>query len=326
MRLLKRRPPRETRIFFVTDLHGSTRCFKKFINAAQVYESDVLLLGGDIAGKRVIPLIERSDGRYEGHLAGRDYVIDNDSDLAAFEQAASDGGVYAYRTTADEVKALEEDPERVEEVFLRMAQRRLAEWLEIADERLAGTDVKLIINCGNDDPFELDELIDQSPGATFAEGRLIPIDERRTLVSCGFANITPWHCQRDVPEEEIARRIESSLSQLHGDGQQLVFNMHCPPHDSGLDVAMLLNDDLSPVLEAGQPVTGPVGSTAVRDAISSHQPILSLHGHIHESRSTARIGPTLAINPGSEYPDGVLRGALIDLSEEGVISYVLTSG
>lgn len=326
MRLIKRRPQRETRIFFVTDVHGSTRCFKKFINAAKVYEPDVLLLGGDIAGKRVAPLVKRSDGRYEGQLAGREHLLETDEELRGFGQAAADGGLYAYRTSADEVKEMEADPDKVEEVFLGLAQERLTEWLTIAQERLDGSGVKLIINCGNDDPFELDPLIDQAPAADFAEGRLIPIDDRRTLVSCGFANITPWHCQRDVPEDEIASRIDKSLASLHSEGQQLVFNMHCPPHDSGLDTCTLLKDDLSPVLEGGQPVMGPVGSTAVREAILSREPILSLHGHIHESRSAARVGATLAINPGSEYPDGVLRGALIDLSEEGVMSYVLTSG
>jgi Icc-related predicted phosphoesterase len=249
MRLVKRRSPREARIFFVTDVHGSTRCFKKFINAAQAYKPDILLLGGDITGKRVIPAVKRSDGRYEGHLAGRDYVLESEEELLAFEQAAADGGLYAYRTSVEEVAAMEDEPDRVEEVFLRLAQARLQEWLEIADERLAGTGVKLIINCGNDDPFELDAQIDQAPSVTFAEGRLIPLDERRTLVSCGFANLTPWRCQRDVSEEEIGQRIENSLAQLQADGQQLVFNMHCPPHDSGLDVCTPLKEDLSPVLE-----------------------------------------------------------------------------
>jgi Icc-related predicted phosphoesterase len=326
MGLFGKKAKRETRVFFVTDVHGSTRCFLKFINAAKVYEPDVLVLGGDITGKRVVPLVKLSDGSYEGHLAGRDHVLASEDEIAAFEKAAADGGLYAYRTTTDEVKRIEAEPQLVEDVFLKLAQERLQQWLDIADERLADSNVKLIINCGNDDPFELDEMIDRSSAASFAEGRLIDIDERRTLVSCGFANITPWHCQRDVPEDEIAGRIGASLGQRDDDGRQLIFNMHCPPNDSGLDVCPLLTDDMSPVLEGGQPVTGPVGSTAVRDAIEAHQPILSLHGHIHESRCAARLGPTLAINPGSEYPDGVLRGALVDLSEEGVMSYVLTSG
>jgi uncharacterized protein len=326
MGLFGKKQKRETRIFFVTDVHGSTRCFLKFINAARVYEPDVLLLGGDITGKRVVPLVKQSDGTYEGHLAGRDHVLESESEIAAFEKAAADGGLYAWRASADEVKRIEAEPELVEDVFLKLAQERLQQWLDTADERLAGSDVKLIINCGNDDPFELDEMIDRSSAASFAEGRLIDIDERRTLVSCGFANITPWHCQRDVPEEEIARRISAGINGHGNDGRQLIFNMHCPPYDSGLDICPLLTEDMAPVLEGGQPVTGPVGSTAVRDAIETHEPVLSLHGHIHESRCAARLGPTLAINPGSEYPDGVLRGALVDLSEQGVMSYVLTSG
>jgi Icc-related predicted phosphoesterase len=71
-------------------------------------------------------------------------------------------------------------------------------------------------------------------------------------------------------------------------------------------------------------ITG-VGSKAVRRAIETYQPILSLHGHIHESRGVATIGRTVCINPGSEYPDGVLRGAIVDFDRDGVKSYVLTS-
>jgi uncharacterized protein len=326
MGMFKKRPQRETRIFFVTDVHGSTRCFYKFINAARVYEADVLLLGGDITGKRVVPIVGGANGSHRAQLHGRDHTLETEAEVAAFEKAAADGGLYAYRTTQEQVQAMEADPELVESVFLELAKARLEEWLAIADERLRGTDVRLIINCGNDDPFELDALIDDAPTAIFAEGALIPLDERRTLVSCGFANLTPWDCARDVPEEEIARRIEASMSRLQDGDRQLVFNMHCPPHDSGLDVCMLLDDDMSPITEGGQPLTGPVGSTAVRDAILAHHPVLSLHGHIHESRCATALGSTLAINPGSEYPDGVLRGALIDLSSEGVISHVLTSG
>jgi Icc-related predicted phosphoesterase len=105
-----------------------------------------------------------------------------------------------------------------------------------------------------------------------------------------------------------------------------VLNLHAPPHDSGLDICPLLDDDFTPQTAGGQPVMGPVGSVAVRAAIERHAPVLSLHGHVHESRAVAHIGETLSINPGSEYPEGVLRGAIVDLGESGVLSHVLTSG
>ena len=70
----------------------------------------------------------------------------------------------------------------------------------------------------------------------------------------------------------------------------------------------------------------PVGSTACRETIERYQPLLGLHGHLHESRGTFQLGRTLCINPGSEYSEGVLRGALIELEGGQVKNYQLTTG
>ncbi len=298
----------------------------KFINAAGVYKADVLVLGGDIAGKRVVPVVALSGGRHRGTLAGREMLLESAGDVDRFERAAAAQGLYSYGTSTDEVSALERDPSTVERLFRRLARERLERWLTVAEERLKSLGTQLYINCGNDDPFELDELIQGSEFAIFPEGKLLDLDERRALASCGFANLTPWRCERDVSEEELASRIESSLVSWKADGRQLVLNLHCPPYASGLDTCQLLKDDLSPITEAGQPVMGPAGSTAVRAAIERYQPVLSIHGHIHESRAVAKIGRTLAVNPGSEYPEGVLRGALVDFDSNGVMSHVLTAG
>ena len=70
-----------------------------------------------------------------------------------------------------------------------------------------------------------------------------------------------------------------------------------------------------------------VGSTAVRAAIERYQPMLGLHGHVHESPGTEKLGGTLCINPGSDYGDGVLRGAIVDLeAERGVARWQLVQG
>ena len=47
---------RALRIFFATDVHGSDRFFRKFLAAATVYEAEILLLGGDVAGKGLVPI------------------------------------------------------------------------------------------------------------------------------------------------------------------------------------------------------------------------------------------------------------------------------
>lgn len=313
------------RIFFVTDVHGSDQCFAKFVNAAAAYKARVLILGGDITGKRVVPIVPASDGGYVATMGAGEVRLESDEEIRAFEKESANAGLYAFRATADDVDELDGDPQAVERFFLKLARVRLERWLSLAEERLAGTGVRLIMNCGNDDPFDLDEVMRGCAFITFPEGRTVELDDRRALVSVGFANQTPWQCPRDTTEDDLARRIRDAIDGDHGE-RGLLFNFHCPPYDSGLDLAPQLTKDMSTVMEAGQPVSVPVGSTAVRAAIEERQPLLSLHGHIHEGRGAVKIGRTLAINPGSEYPDGVLRGVVVDLNADGIKGYVLTSG
>lgn len=325
MGLFKRKLKPDLRVLFVTDVHGSDVCFRKFINGAKAYDAQVLILGGDVAGKRLTPLVGNGNGHYEGTLGHKTISMETDREVAEFEASAGDAGLYTYRTTREEMDEISGDEEALEGLMEKLAGERLAQWLTLAEDRLVETGAQLFVNCGNDDPFSLDGIIEES-GASFMEGKILPISENRYIASLGFANQTPWDCPRDVPEEELTRRMETMMADWSDDRGQLFFNCHCPPYDSGLDTAQKLNPDLSPVTVGGQPVAGPVGSTAVRAAIEKYRPVASLHGHIHESKAATKIGPTLAINPGSEYPDGVLRGAVVDLDEEGVNSYVLTTG
>lgn len=324
MKLFASRSKEETKVFFTTDVHGSERCFRQFLNAARAYKADVLILGGDVTGKRVVPVM-REHGGYRGSLDGREQILTTEDELQSFERAAADAGLYVWRTDQDGVARLNADAQAIETVFLELASERLRTWLTLAQERLDGTNTRLFFNLGNDDPFELDEIVDGSPVAIFPEGRLVELDDRRVMASVGFANQTPWKCARDVPEAELSARIDAAVAAGDRQGRQLVLNLHCPPYDSGLDTAAILSEDLTPVTQGGHVLIGPVGSTAVRAAIEQYQPVLSLHGHIHESRGVANIGPTLAINPGTEYP-GILRGALVTFNATGVASYVLTSG
>jgi Icc-related predicted phosphoesterase len=324
--LFRQKDKPDLRLLFVTDVHGSNVCFRKFINGAKAYDAQVLILGGDVAGKRLSPLMRNGNGHYEGTLGHDTIQLETEREVAEFEAAAADSGLYTYKASREEMQEISSDPEALERIMERLAGERLAQWLELAEQRLDGSGVRLFINCGNDDPFSLDRVIEDSPAATFLEGRLVPIDDSRFVASLGFANQTPWGCPRDVPESDLARRLDATLADWSDEQGMLIFNCHCPPYDSGLDTAQQLNPDLSIVTEGGQPVAGPVGSTAVRTAIEKYHPALSLHGHIHESKAATRIGATLAINPGSEYPEGLLRGAVVDLDRRGVNSYVLTAG
>jgi Icc-related predicted phosphoesterase len=322
----RRKPGKESRLFFVTDVHGSDRCFKKFLNAARVYEAQTLVVGGDLTGKRLSPMVAQPDGTLTASWAGTEARLESAEAVRDFKVTAANAGLYAFQTTPEEVAAMDADKQLVEKKFLELAIERLQQWVELAEERLGGSDVNLIINCGNDDPFELDAVLDAPDIVSFAEGNALPIDDRRAMVSVGYANVTPWNCVRDIPEGDLEARIAAAVGGWDADArEQLVLNLHPPPYDTPIDQAPLLDDDLRPVTEGGQMVITGVGSKAVRRAIETYQPILSLHGHIHESRGVATIGRTVCINPGSEYPDGVLRGAIVDFDRDGVKSYVLTS-
>jgi len=158
------------------------------------------------------------------------------------------------------------------------------------------------------------------------EEKVVPVDDKHEMISTGYTNITPWNCPRDVSEEELAKKIENMTSKVTN-MKNCIFNFHCPPYDSSIDSAPKLDKDLKPAVSpGGEMLMIPVGSTAVRAAIEKYQPLLGLHGHIHESRGTAKIGRTLCLNPGSEYGEGILRGALITLEDDKVKSHQLTSG
>jgi Icc-related predicted phosphoesterase len=143
------------------------------------------------------------------------------------------------------------------------------------------------------------------------------------MIASGWSNRTPWNTEREEDEDQLKVRYEAMISQLK-DPRNAVFNIHVPPYKSGLDEAPELDKDLRPVL-AGQSLK-PVGSTALREAIEKNQPLLSLHGHIHEGRGATRIGKTLCINPGSMYEQGTLLGAIVTLGKNKIENYVLTSG
>jgi Icc-related predicted phosphoesterase len=302
---------REVRIFFATDIHGSDRCFRKFINAGKFYQADVLIMGGDVTGKMLVPIVAETGGRFVAEVFGVVRRFD-ETELPAIEKLIGDAGYYPYRTTPDEVDELRADEGRVDATFRSVMSTTVTRWLELAETRLDGTDIVCLVSPGNDDQPFIDTLLASSPRVINPDGRAIELPGGFELVSLGYANRTPWHSPRELDEADLEQRLRTLAGQA-GHPERMIFNLHVPPKDSGLDQAVLLNADLSPALRNGSPVIGGVGSTAVRNVTESVQPLLALHGHIHESRGKVRIGRTTAINPGSEYSDGVLRGVLVNL-------------
>jgi uncharacterized protein len=64
----------------------------------------------------------------------------------------------------------------------------------------------------------------------------------------------------------------------------------------------------------------------VREFIEERQPLIGLHGHMHESKAATYLGSTLCLNPGSEYTLGTLCGALVVIGDRAVISHQFIVG
>jgi uncharacterized protein len=311
------------KVFFATDIHGSEVCWRKFLNAASFYKADAVVLGGDVTGKVMVPITEHN-GYWQVVLGGETVRLDTREELAEAERKIRNRGSYPAVMSPDELTELSREEGAVDRRFSVEMISSLDRWLDMADGKLKGGEIPCLLNGGNDDIWEIDDVIEQSPCVTFDEGKLIDLGGFH-LVSMGWTNPTPWDTFREAPEDELAAKIEA-VANLVPDMERAIFNFHAPPYGTGLDEAPALDATLRPT--HGGAVMKPVGSTAVRDAIVRHQPMLSVHGHIHESRGIKKMGRTLAINPGSVYGDGVLQGALLELDpKKGKVSkYLLVNG
>lgn len=317
----------DLKVFYASDIHGSEICFKKFINAGKYYGADVIIIGGDIVGKMVVPIIQLSEGSFTADVLGNQQVVSSTDKegLEKVEWIIKNNGFYPYHVSEDEFYKIKSDKSKINEVFKEAVIESLEGWIKIADERLKNSDIKCFILPGNDDPFFIDEILSKSNVIINPDCKVIEIDNNHEMLSIGFGNMTPWNCPRDIKEEELAAKMERTISKVKN-MENCIFNIHCPPHKTILDKAPELDKNLKTVTILGSTIEINVGSTAVRELIEKYQPLLSLHGHIHESRGDCKIGRTLCINAGSDYSQVILKGALIILGKKKIKSYALTSG
>jgi Icc-related predicted phosphoesterase len=311
------------RVFFATDIHGSDVCWRKFLNAGTFHRADVLIMGGDMTGKAMVPIVG-SNGRWEVTVQEQLHVLEGERELVAMEKRIADRGYYPIRVSPDERAEMAADEALVDARFRSEMLKGVERWMEIAEQKLAGTGIRCIVSPANDDILEVDPICDASPAIELGEGNVLDLDGF-TLLSLGYANPTPWETWRELPEDQLRERIDA-LAERAPDPRRAIFNFHAPPYNSNLDSAPKLDADMRYV--AGGQALVPVGSTAVRESILQYGPVLSLHGHIHEGRGAVKLGRTLAINPGSVYEDGVLAAAIVDLDEKkgAVRNYLLING
>jgi len=311
-------------LFYASDIHGSERVFRKFLNAAKFYRVQAIVFGGDLTGKVMIPFVETSPGLYEAEVSGTSHVVSDGAALAELEQFVRDTGSYPYRTTPEEMAALQSDPGLVTEVFNRAMLKTAEKWVTLADERLRAAGIPALMMPGNDDEPEVKKILAQGDWITDAEDMLVHLNGYQ-VISFGWATTTPWHSPREIGDAELGTRLEALAAQLDPN-EPAIFNFHDPPARSGLDMAYAMTTDMKVEMAGGQPMLAPVGSASGRHLIEHVQPVLSLHGHIHESRAARKIGRTVAINPGSAYTEGLLQGVIVTIKGRKVIAQQLVTG
>lgn len=313
-----------TRIYFASDIHGSEKCWRKFLNAGKFYQVDVLIMGGDITGKILIPVLQRPSGFCTAHYMGNEYRFTTENEIQEFEKGVRDHGCYPMRITEEEWHSYDTE-EKKHNLFVREMVKALERWMDIAADKLKDSRIRCYVLPGNDDIWEVDGVISRSKIVINPEGQCLQLDERHEMIAVGASNPTPWDTYREKPEEQLARDLEDEIKRA-ANIANLVAVLHAPPFGTGIDSAPKLSQDFKVERSMGEAQMVPVGSTAVRDFIQKYQPLLTLHGHIHEARGIKKIGRTICINPGSEYTEGILSGALIELNCKGIRSYQLVSG
>jgi uncharacterized protein len=311
-------------LYYASDVHGADRLWRKFLGAGKFYGATDLIMGGDLIGKAVVPICKREDGTYRARFLGEERTLTTPDELDELIDAIRFNGFYPWVATAEEIAPYEADAAKQEELFHRVVREDFARWVALADERAPANNSHVFVIAGNDDPWFVDELLAAAEHVEFCDERITHVGEHE-MISCSYANPTPWNSPRELDEDALYERISKLADQLT-DPHRAIFNLHVPPYDSGLDTAAELDDQLRPVMRGGQPKEIPVGSTAVRQIIEEYQPVLSLHGHIHESRGAAKLGSTLAINSGSEYNTGRLHGVVVRLGSDRVISHQFVVG
>jgi len=312
------------RLFYTTDVHGSNIVFRKFVNAGKFYKADVVILDGDLTGKAIVPVVEKPGRTYEASFLGERHVVE-ERQLSGLQEKISNLGFYPFLTSDNDLESFNSHPEKVHDLFNEMMLKRMQEWVQLIEQNLKGSEIKCCVLPGNDDRFEIDNEIAKSDYIVNPEGRVVRLDEHHEMISTGWSNSTPWDTPREETEEALEERIQAMATKVE-DMKNCVFNLHCPPYDTGIDVAPQLDENLAQVVKGGELMMIPVGSKAVKSTIERYQPLVGIHGHIHESKGTRKVGRTLCMNPGSEYQQGTLKGVIVNLDHKGLKSTMFTTG
>jgi Icc-related predicted phosphoesterase len=313
------------KILFTADLHGSDLCYRKFLRAIQNYKADIAIIGGDITGKALVPIIAKRDGTYVTTLFGVEHVANDEKELPKLTDKIVAVGFYYKIMTKEEYEEFSQNESAQKKIFEELIVERVKRWVELAESFVKTNKIKFLLMPGNDDIYEVDDVINKSEYVINPAGKIIQINNTHEVVGCDLANMTPWKCPRDVEDEVLEARLERVMTNIKNPNTTILV-LHAPPYGTNIDLAPALDKDLRYVTKGGQLIFEHVGSKGIRKIIEKYQPLLGLHGHIHESKGYDKIGRTLVINPGSEYNEGILHLAIIVISEDKVKGYMILTG
>lgn len=315
------------KIYFSADAHGSTYVWRKWISVVSVYNPDILILAGDLTGKAFVPLIRQGDSSYSCSYFGGKFNLKTDAEVKEMMDRLESAGAYAFLATPDGIQELKSEEKKLNDLMDREIRNRLQKWMEMLVEKVDTKKVMTIAMPGNDDFFTIDRVIRDfgDRGVIYPVGKVVELPYEYKMISLDYVNPTPWNTDREMDEKALLKRIDELVSAVD-DPHRAVFNFHCPPFQTQLDLAPKLDRNMRPVIVAGSVVMVHCGSKAVRKAIEKYQPLIGLHGHIHESFASDKIRDTPVVNPGSEYSEGILRGFIIELTEKGLGNYWKVEG
>lgn len=314
------------KIFFSVDVHGANSVWRKWLKVPEMYDVQALLFCGDLTGKSLVPFIKEKNGTHKAFYFGKNFTLRTDNEIKEMEKRIKDAGAYTMRTDPDEVEELQKNPKKVESLMLDMIKKRLDNWMQQLLDTIDVQQVDAIVMPGNDDDFLADDVISsyRSEGIVWCLDEVVDI-VGIPMISLDYVNPTPWDTPREDSERGMKKRIKKLVQKLDNPSSS-IFNFHAPPHGTMLDLAPELDTNKKPVTIAGQVNFEHVGSTAVYHAIEKYQPLIGLHGHIHESYGHDQIGNTPVVNPGSEYGEGILRGYIIEVDGGLINNYWKVEG
>jgi Icc-related predicted phosphoesterase len=308
-----------TRYLFASDLHASDLAFRKFISVALQYKVNVAVTD-ELTGKFIIPAVKQKDGSVRFQFRDETVTARTDAERQSEENKAGNVGNYVLYCTSEEYEQLKSKTGFQDELFKNLVSERLRRWAAFAEEKLKGKVDTVIMMPGNDDEAYIDDVLAESKFITNPEGKMMKLGGNE-VIATGMANMTPWKCPRDVEEDVLEKLLEKLCAQVT-DWKHAIMITHCPPYDTKIDKAPKLDEKFNVVYSGGAPVMIPVGSTSVRKVIEKFQPLLGLHGHLHEGKGIDHIGRTTLINSGSEYYKGLLSAALVNLEDDKVKGYM----